>query len=255
MPKTSSGRHYHRNGKIMVVSGVLYYGISESKSLWAGENGTFVNTTHPDGGYKGLNTDKRYYKICPKRGLKEYAHRIIYEVVHNQEIPPGLEIDHINGNRHDNAASNLRVVSHLDNVRNPNTIHKNQGALLRSAGAPERRAAISARMKTFYASEAGRKDIARRAEINREKSKKRMLDPDFKAMWDSERQKRNELNKKPVIGTELDSGEEKIFDSVSAAAKFMGLTVSDISCACRGKPKTRRGWWAFRFADKLPQRA
>jgi hypothetical protein len=43
------------------------------------------------------------------------AHRIIYETLVG-EIPKGYEIDHINGDRHDNNINNLRIVTHSQNM-------------------------------------------------------------------------------------------------------------------------------------------
>ena len=45
-----------------------------------------------------------------------YAHRLIWEHVHGP-IPAGMSIDHINGDRADNRISNLRLVTHQENIR------------------------------------------------------------------------------------------------------------------------------------------
>lgn len=45
-----------------------------------------------------------------------YAHRLIWEHV-NGSIPAGMSIDHINGDRADNRISNLRLVTHQENIR------------------------------------------------------------------------------------------------------------------------------------------
>lgn len=51
-------------------------------------------------------------------GNKAYlAHRIIYEMRHG-EIPQGMQVDHIDHNRTNNADSNHRLVSHKQNGRN-----------------------------------------------------------------------------------------------------------------------------------------
>lgn len=45
------------------------------------------------------------------------AHRIAWEIV-NGPIPKGMEIDHINGNAHDNRITNLRLATHQQNMLN-----------------------------------------------------------------------------------------------------------------------------------------
>lgn len=51
-------------------------------------------------------------------GKKLGAHRIVWELVHQVDLPADVEIDHINGDPTDNRAENLRPVSREMNCRN-----------------------------------------------------------------------------------------------------------------------------------------
>lgn len=64
-----------------------------------------------------------YYRIrvsCDKISVA-FVHRLVWETF-NGEIPDGYEIDHIDGNKQNNALSNLRCVTHTENMNNPLTL-------------------------------------------------------------------------------------------------------------------------------------
>ena len=82
-----------------------------------------------------LNTNKTLKQSTNDRGYKYYrlykdgkvfnirTNRLYYECI-NGDIPDGMEIDHINNIREDNSPSNLRAVSHTDNMNNPISIER-----------------------------------------------------------------------------------------------------------------------------------
>lgn len=57
-------------------------------------------------------------------GKKVYLHRLVWQMLRGP-IPAGMEIDHINGDRSDNAIANLRVVSRSINLKNQRTTRRN----------------------------------------------------------------------------------------------------------------------------------
>lgn len=69
--------------------------------------GNAVRTTKADG-----------YRRTSYKSLEFRQHRVIWMLANNAPIPPGYEIDHINGKRSDNRPANLRLVSRLQNQWN-----------------------------------------------------------------------------------------------------------------------------------------
>lgn len=60
------------------------------------------------------------YRTKNGKQLVLYRHRVIWHYF-NGEIPIGLQIDHIDGNRKNNRLDNLRLVTHKENMNNPIT--------------------------------------------------------------------------------------------------------------------------------------
>ncbi|EFW1288061.1 HNH endonuclease [Shigella flexneri] len=61
------------------------------------------------------NSEYRYVQV---NGYKDYAHRIAWMIQNESMIPCGMEIDHIDGNKRNDDAENLRLVTHDENMRN-----------------------------------------------------------------------------------------------------------------------------------------
>ncbi|NNR90766.1 HNH endonuclease [Escherichia coli] len=74
----------------------------------------------------GLLESNGYIRIRIN-GIKWLAHRIVW-VMFNGDIPEGMEIDHINGIRHDNRIENLRLVKKSANQRNRIKLSKNNSS-------------------------------------------------------------------------------------------------------------------------------
>ena len=74
----------------------------------------------PHTGTVNHRKDTSYAALCIN-GKKVYAHRAAWMYVHG-DLPPGLVIDHINGNGLDNRIENLRAVTKTVNQRNRRSI-------------------------------------------------------------------------------------------------------------------------------------
>lgn len=75
------------------------------------------------GGISGSRSGNGYIQIRAN-GVCGLAHRIIWEM-HNGEIPPDGEIDHINHVKSDNRLCNLRLVDNQENGRNKSKFERN----------------------------------------------------------------------------------------------------------------------------------
>lgn len=107
--------------KIQEIKGYPDYWASEDGKIWTTKVAPKSNPTgklkvlrpriHPSGYlYYGLFIGKG----PNKQRLWRRGHRLIYETFVGK-IKNGLDIDHINGDRHDNSVTNLRMVTHSEN--------------------------------------------------------------------------------------------------------------------------------------------
>ena len=60
----------------------------------------------------------KYLRVNLAYGInkKMLVHRVVWECF-NGPIPEDMDVDHIDGNQHNNALSNLRLLSHRDNIK------------------------------------------------------------------------------------------------------------------------------------------
>jgi hypothetical protein len=65
------------------------------------------------------NIKSRYTRIRFNEKI-EYLHRVLWVLYHEDDIPEDMQIDHINGNAHDNTEDNLRLVCSRANAQNLN---------------------------------------------------------------------------------------------------------------------------------------
>ena len=101
-------------------------------------------------GTKYANTNNSGYVLAYKDGRALLAHRVIWELL-NGNIPKGLVIDHIDGNKSNNLIENLRLATHQENLANASGKSKKglpKGVTLKASGKYSAR--IQYNYKNYY---------------------------------------------------------------------------------------------------------
>ena len=125
--------HFNTTGEEIVKDGRVYKCIENGTDYVTAvsADGMLITRKHPDGGYLGAKCSAGYYQTRI-RNRTVYVHMLVFEAFVGR-VPDGLEIDHINADRGDNRLSNLRVVTHTQNMRNETTVKKSRGIRLSNA--------------------------------------------------------------------------------------------------------------------------
>ena len=97
----------------LMIGDVLYkrwrgskYFINEYGAVFSEPYGAFIKQTYNDRDYRLVSLNKRSFRV----------HRLVWEAWNGKSIPDAYEIDHIDGLRWHNELSNLRVVTHAENL-------------------------------------------------------------------------------------------------------------------------------------------
>ena len=59
---------------------------------------------------------EKWYARTRIKGVQVYLHRMIWELEHGERIPPGMVVDHIDGDGLNNQRGNLRLLTTRENM-------------------------------------------------------------------------------------------------------------------------------------------
>lgn len=83
-----------------------------------------VSQRCPVGTEIGLSANSDGYAHVMYSGVKYKLHRVIW-TLHNGQIPAGMQVDHMDGDRRNNSIENLRLVTPAGNAQNQTRASRN----------------------------------------------------------------------------------------------------------------------------------
>lgn len=146
MSRLKNARHFHAGKLRRTIDGLEYIDVAESDGkVFVSRAGLFSTPGKPKP-YYGTLMKNGYYEVRVA-GRAHLAHRVVAEV-YLGEIPPGMEVDHVDADPKNNSVKNLRIVTSKENSRNPVTYAKyytRHHDSVRKANAAHRKAVVGVR--------------------------------------------------------------------------------------------------------------
>ena len=125
-----------------------YYKIYENGEVWRMAHRSTCGINLKTMKLRAYKTKNNYLMVSlhDREGKRKrfYLHRLVYMALFG-EITKGMECDDINNDRANCSVSNLRLASHLNNCKNPNSIAKYKAANALEKGKYNRERLIAAR--------------------------------------------------------------------------------------------------------------
>lgn len=197
-----------------------------------GYNGKYIVSNY--GRVKNCKTNNylghgKNYKYACLNGKQIFVHRLVGRAFPEicGEWFDGCEIDHIDGNPSNNRAENLKVCTHLENMRNPIALAKHRNI------SEETRQKMSKWQKGRKATE----------ETKRKMSEKRKGHP----VSASARKKIGEAQKKPILQYDKNNVLIREWSQIKDACEYYGILASSVSMCLTHKSKSSGGYiWRYK---------
>ena len=127
-----------------------YYKIYENGEVWRMAHRSTCGINLKTMKLRAYKTKNNYLMVSlhDREGKRKrfYLHRLVYMAFFG-EIPKGMECDHIDSVKTNCSVSNLRLASHINNCKNPNSIAKYKAANALDKGKYDRDRLLAARGK------------------------------------------------------------------------------------------------------------
>jgi hypothetical protein len=181
--------------------------------------------------------------------VQKLVHRMVCESYHQQELV-GLEVNHIDGNKTNNALTNLEVVTRSENIRHSYEILGNK-----KAKKVFQYSLLGDLLGEFYSEgEAARVTGAGQAQISRCLAGVALTAGGFQ--WKSELQSvkpaRKTTQKKRVVQKDKEGKILNTYSSIREAARAVGADSGSVSKCCTGHRKTCKGFcWSFELVEDI----
>ena len=111
----------------MTTAKLIPFSIEELESIFTldRENGQLIRRASARGSTR-KDTPPTKYRLVSINGKQYMHHRLIWMMANRQKIPDGMQVDHINRDKHDNRPSNLRLVTGSQNRCNTGRSRSNR---------------------------------------------------------------------------------------------------------------------------------
>lgn len=206
-----------------------FYAVSKNGDVksndWIKKDKNGVEKKHKGHILSGTINKKGYLCVTFFDGTRHYVHQLVARAfIQNPENKPF--IDHIDTNRLNNCASNLRWVNQKENCNNPNSLLNYSNAKKGHTTSAETREKIGKAHKGKKLSEEHRKKLS-----NSHKGKPGHPNPIMKEI--------NKKKRRPVLQIDVKTGEViSKFDSLTEAFEATGISITRIANCLAKRSKT-----------------
>ena len=198
-----------------------------------------------------LNKGRGYYRVSLSDGHRNYTHYEVHRLVAIHFVPgykEGLVVNHINKIKTDNRAQNLEFCTYKYNLNYSDVVAWKRRPVYQYTMEGDfiaKHKCCSEVEKQFETYQGAMVHVIYESKTGIWKGYRWSFEMRSKDQW-QEIAKKYKSSRKPVIQLDDNNNEIKRFNTVKDAANEMGVSITAISCCCRGKTLHAAGYkWKF----------